>query len=73
MINVILMTHSNKFPEDFERESLKDSIYLQEEQQRIIREINEEKDRLPATIEIIGKLPPKQKEEHEAERNTLPF
>lgn len=67
------MTHSKEFPEDFEREALKDSLYLQEEQERIIREINEEEHRLPATIKIIGTLPPKQKEENEAERNTLPF
>ncbi len=73
MINVIAMKNSQKFPEDFEREHLKDFVYLQEEQQEIINEINKEEHRLPATIEIIGDLPPKQKEEHETERNTLPF
>ena len=30
------------FSEDFEREALKDSVYLLEEQQRILQEINEE-------------------------------
>ena len=61
------------FSEDFEREALKDSVYLLEEQQRIMQEINEEEHRLPAKIEIIGDLPPKKKEENEVERNTLPF
>lgn len=65
--------NQQKFPEDFERESLKDLIYLQEEQEMIMREINKEEHRLPAKIEIIGNLPPKQKEENEIERNTLPF
>lgn len=65
--------NQQKFPEDFERESLKDLIYLQEEQEMIMREINKEEHRLPAKIEIIGNLPPKKKEENEVERNTLPF
>lgn len=67
------MTNPQNFSEDFEREHLKDAVYLQEEQQLIMKEINEEEHRLPAKIEIIGELPPKQKEEHEVERNTLPF
>ena len=62
-----------KFPEDFEREALRDAIYLQEEQEMIMREINKEEHRLPAKIEIIGNLPPKKEEENEVERNTLPF
>ena len=65
--------NQQKFPEDFERESLKDLIYLQEEQEMIMREINKEEHRLPAKIEIIGNLPPKKEEENEVERNTLPF
>ena len=67
------MTNQQKFPEDFEREAFKDAIYLQEEQEMIMREINEEEHRLPATITIIGPLPEKKKEENEVERNTLPF
>ena len=67
------MTHLQKFPDDFEREHLKDAVYLQEEQELIMKEINEEEHRLPATITVIGPLPEKKKEEHEAERNTLPF
>ena len=71
MINVIVMQNSQKFPEDFEREALKDSVYLLEEQQRIMQEINEEENRLPAKITILTPLPePKQ---DELESNTLPF
>jgi len=59
------------FSEDFEREALKDSVYLLEEQQRIMQEINEEENRLPAKITILTPLPePKQ---DELESNTLPF
>ena len=66
------MTKHQKFPEDFEREALKDSVYLREEQERIMQEINEEEYRLPAKITLITPLPePKQDNEHQA--NTLPF
>ncbi len=59
------------FSEDFEREALKDSVYLLEEQQRIMQEINEEENRLPAKITILTPLPePKQ---DESQVNTLPF
>lgn len=59
------------FSEDFEREALKDSVYLLEEQQRIMQEINEEEHRLPAKITLLTPLPePKQ---DELESNTLPF
>ena len=65
------MTNQKKFPEDFEREALKDSVYLLEEQQRIMQEINEEEHRLPAKITLLTPLPePKQ---DELESNTLPF
>lgn len=65
------MTKHQKFPEDFEREALKDSVYLLEEQQRIMQEINEEEHRLPAKITLLTPLPePKQ---DELESNTLPF
>lgn len=67
------MTHFQKFPDDFEREHLKDAVYLQEEQELIMKEINEEEHRLPATITVIGPLPEKKKEEHETECNALPF
>ena len=60
------------FNEDFERESAKDFIYLQEEERLLMKEINEEENRLPAKIYILGELPSKLKED-EAECNTLPF
>ena len=65
------MTNQQKFPEDFEREALKDSVYLQEEQERIMQEINEEEHRLPASITLITPLPEPKQDEHQA--NTLPF
>ena len=65
------MQTPTNFSEDFEREALKDSVYLLEEQQRIMQEINEEENRLPAKITILTPLPePKQ---DELESNTLPF
>ena len=65
------MTNTKNFPEDFEREALKDSVYLREEQERIMQEINEEEYRLPATITLLTPLPEPKKEESEA--NALPF
>lgn len=67
------MTNHKNFPDDFERDHLKDAIYLREEEELIMKEINEEEHRLPAKITIIGPLPEKKEKEHEAERNTLPF
>ena len=66
------MQNSQKFPEDFEREALKDSVYLLEEQQRIMQEINEEENRLPAKITLLTPLP-EHKQDNEPEVNTLPF
>lgn len=60
------------FSEDFEREALKDSVYLLEEQQRIMQEINEEENRLPAKITLLTPLP-EPKQDNEPEVNTLPF
>lgn len=59
------------FSEDFEREALKDSVYLLEEQQRILQEINEEEHRLPAKITLLTPLP--ESTTNESEVNTLPF
>ena len=58
-----------KFSEDFERESLKDSVYLLEEQQLLMQEIMKEEHRLPAKIQVITEIPT----EHEVKHNTLPF
>ena len=59
------------FSEDFEREALKDSVYLLEEQQRILQEINEEEYRLPAKITLLTPLPEPKQDESKA--NPLPF
>lgn len=50
------MISTKNFPEDFERESLKDSVYLLEEQQAIMKEIMEEETRQPAKIYIVNPL-----------------
>ena len=65
------MTKYKNFPEDFEREALKDSVYLLEEQQRIMQEINEEEYRLPAKITLLTPLP--EPVTNESEVNRLPF
>ena len=54
--------------EDWEREHLKDSLYLLEEKMRVEAEYYESINRKPAKIVVI-----KEKEENEAEHNTLPF
>lgn len=59
------------FPEDFERESLKDSVYLLEEQQAIIEEIMKEEARQPAKIYIVNIPETAPKEDDTA--NILPF
>lgn len=50
-----------EFHEDFEREALKDFVYLQadreEEEHRIMQEILEEEHRLPAKIVVIKPQP----------------
>lgn len=62
---------NKNFPDDFEREHLKDAIYLQEEQELIMQEIMRNENRLPAKIYILGNLP--KPKEDEVEHNTLPF
>lgn len=57
------------FSEDFEREHLKDSVYLQATQAEIMQEINEEEHRLPATITLLTPVP----KHHESKVNPLPF
>lgn len=59
------------FSEDFEREALKDCVYLYEEQERIMQEINKEEYRLPATITLLTPLPESTKDESKV--NPLPF
>jgi hypothetical protein len=61
------------FSEDFEREHLKESVYLQaaqaEKEQRIMREINEEENRLPAKITLLTPV----HNHDESKVNPLPF
>ena len=54
--------------EDWEREHLKDSLYLLEEKMRVEAEYYESINRKPAKIVVI-----KEKEENETKHNTLPF
>lgn len=62
-------------PEDWERESQKDSVYLLEEQrlleQEIMRQINLEEQRKPATIKLLD--PDKILEKDENRSEVLPF
>lgn len=62
-------------PEDWERESQKDSVYLLEEQrlleQEIMKEINLEEQRKPATIKLLD--PDKILEKNEDRSEVLPF
>lgn len=58
-----------KIVDDFERDSLKDFIYLYEEERLLDRQIQEELNkRRPAQITVVSKIP---KKEHEY--NPLPF
>lgn len=59
------------FSEDFERESLKDSVYLLEEQQAIMKEIMEDEARQPAKIYIVNLPVTAPKEDDKL--NVLPF
>lgn len=63
------------FSEDFEREYLKDVVYLQADKARteeeIMQEIIEEENRLPAKITLLTSLPEPQKNEFESD--ALPF
>jgi|LakMenEpi03Aug12_release.lakeMendotaPanAssembly.Ray.scaffolds.fasta_scaffold6873521_1 hypothetical protein len=50
--------------EDWERESFKDFIYLQEEMELLKQEINEEKERLAAKILVIKEEKIREYEKH---------
>jgi len=62
------MASIKNFPDDFERESLKELVYLQEEHQAIMKEIMEEEARKAAKIYIVN-LP----ETAPKEDDILPF
>lgn len=62
------------FSDDFERESLKDYVYLLEArmlEEQEYREWITDQNRKPAKIEIVGELPKLKTDE--LEYNTLPF
>jgi hypothetical protein len=63
---------SLKINEDWEREALKDFIYLHEEKQIIAEEIQQEINRKPAKITVVDKDNILDKQ-HEYHSNTLPF
>jgi hypothetical protein len=65
------MKEPQKFHEDFEREHLKDSVYLLEEQERIMQEILEDEHRLPAKVTVIYEKKPQPHDE--LKDNALPF
>lgn len=58
--------------EDWERESLKDLIYLQEEMQILKEEINAEKERIAAKILIINEEDKKSEEYEKHSISTIP-
>lgn len=62
-----------KIREDFEREFLKDYVYLQEEEHEVDKQIQEEMNKLrkPAQIFIVDT--DKILERHEIRHNILPF
>ena len=65
---------ANNFHEDFERESLKDYVYLLEArmlEEQEYREWIADQNRKPAKIEIVGELPKLKTDE--LEYNSLPF
>jgi hypothetical protein len=68
------MINANNFHEDFERESLKDYVYLLEArmlEEQEYREWIADQNRKPAKIEIVGELPKLKTDE--LEHYTLPF
>jgi hypothetical protein len=65
------MIKRNNFSDDFEREAAKDSVYLLEEQQAIMKEIIEDEARKPAKIYIVQTLETAPKQNDTA--NILPF
>jgi hypothetical protein len=65
------MIKRNNFSDDFEREAAKDSVYLLEEQQAIMKEIMEDEARKPAKIYIVQTLETAPKQNDTA--NILPF
>jgi hypothetical protein len=60
--------------EDYEREHLKDLVYLQEDIELLRKEVQMEVNkRQPATIQVIDQDRMLQKQQDESKINTLPF
>ncbi len=62
-----------KIREDFEREFLKDYVYLQEEEHEVNKQIQEEMNKLRKPAEIFIVDTDKILERHEIRHNILPF
>lgn len=67
-----MKNQSLKINEDWERESLKDLVYLQETQHLLEIEVNKDLHRKPASIVVIDKHKILERK-HEPEHYTLPF
>lgn len=61
-----------KIKDDWERESLKDFVYLQESKHELEQQVNRELNRQPAHIIVVDKDKILEKQ-HEHQYNTLPF
>jgi hypothetical protein len=72
MKNIRKMNKNLQITEDWEREALKDFIYLHEEKQLISDEIHRELHRKPAIITVVDKHNILDKQ-HEHHSNALPF
>jgi hypothetical protein len=59
--------------EDWEREALKDFLYLHEEGQDLTDKINQELNRKPAQIFVVDKDNILDKKTHETKHYSLPF
>lgn len=62
-----------KIKEDFEREFLKDYVYLQEEENELDKQIQEEMNKLRKPAQIVIVDTDKILERHEIRHNILPF
>lgn len=62
-----------KIKEDFEREFLKDYVYLQEEEHELDKQIQEEMNKLRKPAQIVIVDTDKILERHEIRHNILPF
>lgn len=67
------MTHHQIIPEDWERESLKDSLYLQEQHQEMLKEWQqweeEQKKLKPAEVKVVKEV----KQDEKQNNTVLPF